>query len=81
MDWLAVAAGSETESKNRFGSTAFPFSVVSKCRCAPVTLPVAPLNPISSPFATRCHRLTRIFDKCAYFDPIPPACPSLIRFP
>ncbi len=54
------------------GSTGRPFSRASRCRCGPVTLPVAPTRPICWPCATRARRVVRIADMCAYSDDRPP---------
>lgn len=49
--------------RNNAGSTEFPFSITPQCRCEPVTRPVAPTSPSTSPFLRSCSTSTRIFDR------------------
>ena len=48
---------------NSNGSTLTPFIAIPKCKCGPLTRPVAPLSPIKSPFFTFCSGFTKILLK------------------
>lgn len=46
------------------GSSGVPRQPISKCRCGPVTRPVAPTAPMISPLATRCPTRTSMRERC-----------------
>ena len=43
-----------------------PFTLISKCKCGPVELPVEPTSAITSPALTSVPALTYILFVCAY---------------
>ena len=59
-----IVVGPSTASSD-IGSTRAPTARTVQCRCGPVTRPVDPTVPTSSPRATRSPSRTRISDRCA----------------